>query len=238
MRPIVGLIALYDDNKESYWMLPGYMKGLEEAGVIPVMLPLTKDQEIIEELVQSMDGFLLTGGHDVTPSLYGEEPHSKCTELCYLRDQMESHLINTAIKMDKPILGICRGIQILNVVMGGSLYQDIPEQTESTVTHQQTPPYEKTVHSVNIHANTPLHTILGKDCIDVNSYHHQGIKQLADSLKPMAEASDGIIEAVYRPDSSFVFAVQWHPEFTYLSDENSKKIFQAFAYACESEKED
>ena len=132
---------------------------------------------------------------------------------------------------NKPILGICRGIQFINAMLGGTLYQDLPTQIVSNVEHHQSPPYDEPIHSVRIIENTPLHLLLEKNVIYVNSYHHQGIKKLSKELRAMAYSSDGIIEAVYAPGKKYVWAVQWHPEFIFSKDSNNKKLFQSFANA-------
>lgn len=233
-KPYIGVLPLYDDKLESYWMLPGYMKGIEEAGGIPVMLPLTADETIIASLAEKFDGFLFTGGHDVNPRLYGEEKSPLCNEICHDRDALEYALLQRVVKMDKPIFGICRGIQMLNVALGGTLYQDLPAELKAPVQigHAQPKPYDRPVHRVTVEAGSPLHRIMGADALMVNSSHHQGIKRLSPHLKPMACADDGLIEAVYMPDKKFVMAVQWHPEFMYPSDALQFRLFAEFVSHC------
>ena len=228
MKPVIGIVPLVDEEKESYWMLPGYMKGIEEAGGVPFMLPLTTDKELLMQLLKICDGLLLTGGHDVSPELYGEKIIPECGAVCKERDIMEGYLFDNAVNEDMPVLGICRGIQFMNVALGGSLYQDIPLQLKTGIEHHQSAPYDNLVHSVSICRETPLYELLNTEEIMVNSYHHQGIKKLSDRLKPMAYAPDGLVEAVYMPDKNFIWGVQFHPEFAYLKDETSRKIFSAF----------
>jgi len=228
MKPLVGVMPLWDEDKESIWMLPGYLEGIKEAGATPVIFPLTEDPEEIAGLVDICDGILFTGGHDVTPSIYGEMPLDGKVSCCIARDNMEKIVLEEAMKKDKPILGICRGIQFINAVFGGTLYQDMPTQHPSPIEHHQTPPYDVPVHDVIIRKVSPLYDCLGTDRISVNSYHHQAVKDVAPGLEIMAESEDGIVEAVYKPFYSFLWAVQWHPEFSYKTDDNSKKIFKAF----------
>ena len=228
MKPLVGVMPLWDDEKDSLWMLPGYLEGLKEAGATPVIFPLTDDPEEISRLVDICDGILLTGGHDVDPSIYGEEPLNGKVSCCKARDDMERLVLEDAMKKDKPILGICRGIQFINAVLGGTLYQDLPTQHPSVIDHHQTPPYDVPVHDVIIKKVSPLYDCLCSDRISVNSYHHQAVKDVAPCLEVMAESEDGIVEALYKPFYSFLWAVQWHPEFSYKKDENSRKIFKAF----------
>lgn len=234
-KPVIGLVALYDEQKESYWMLPGYMTGLLEAGAIPVMLPLTDDKDSISQLVEGLDGLVLTGGHDVDPKLYGEKPEPVCGVPCPERDAMEQILLEAALEADKPVFGICRGIQFLNAYLGGSLYQDLPSQRPGDLAHHMEPPYDVPVHAVRVERDTPLYEILGTEALAVNSYHHQAVRRLAPELQAMAYAEDGLVEAVYMPEKSFVMAVQWHPEFSYRVDENSRRLFAAFVEACRPE---
>lgn len=227
-KPLIGIVPLVDREKESYWMLPGYMNGIEQSGGIPVMLPLTSDKAELKQLADICDGFLFTGGQDVSPSVYNEHPSKMCGECCIERDEMEAELFGLAFEMDKSVLGICRGIQFINTIMGGTLYQDLPSEHPSEIEHHQQPPYDIPCHAVNISAGSKLYNLLKKDTIMVNSYHHQAIKELAQGTAPMAVSEDGLIEALNVPLKSFIWAVQWHPEFSYNVDENSRSIFSEF----------
>ena len=228
MKPLIGLMPLWDDEKESLWMLPGYMDGIATADGIPFMLPLTDSEEDIKQLVGICNGFLFTGGHDVSPELYAEKPIGNLVSCCRKRDIMENIVLRIAIEKDKPILGICRGIQFINAALGGTLYQDLPTQHPTEIEHHQKPPYDQPVHKVDIVPGSPLYSLIGESRIAVNSYHHQAIKQLAPSLVAMAYSEDGLVEAVHKRDQSFMWAVQWHPEFMWMTDVNSRKIFKAF----------
>ncbi|MFV0529595.1 MAG: gamma-glutamyl-gamma-aminobutyrate hydrolase family protein [Lachnospiraceae bacterium] len=231
-KPLIGISPLWDETKESLWMLPGYMNGIEEAGGIPVILPLSCDAAAIDQLAHTFDGFLFTGGHDISPDLYGEAKLATCGELCIKRDCMEQQLFQKAVVvLDKPVLGICRGLQLLNVLLGGTLYQDLPTQHPSAIAHQQQLPYATPTHFVSLLRDTPIQKNLGKEQLAVNSYHHQAIHVLADGLQPMAIAEDGLIESVYMPAKKYVQAVQWHPEFM-GSERDSQRLFQEFVAAC------
>ena len=232
MKPIIGIVPLIDEQKESFWMLPGYMDGITMAGGIPVILPLTDDKEEISQLLDTVQGILLTGGHDVDPSLYEEIPIPECGAISRERDSMESELLKQALLRDMPILGICRGIQFLNAYLGGTLYQDLTTQRPSDTEHHQRPPYDVPVHRVSITEDSSLFRVLNVRSLSVNSYHHQAIKQKADSLKIMAVSDDGIIEGVEMERKRFVWALQWHPEFSYRTDDNSRKIFEEFVRNC------
>lgn len=227
-KPIIGVVPLVDIERQSYWMLPGYMKGIEQAGGIPVMLPLTSDAETLQQLAEEMDGFLFTGGHDISPNLYAQKTSPLCGKCCKERDEMEAVLFRMVYEQDKPLLGICRGIQYINVVMGGALYQDLPTEHPSDTEHHQAPPYDVPVHSVKIIKESPLYELLKTEKLMVNSYHHQAIRTLAPKVSAMAVSEDGLIEAVCVPKKKFIWGIQWHPELSYLVDENSKKIFSEF----------
>lgn len=231
-KPLIALLPLYDEEKESYWMLPGYMKGIEEAGGLPVMLPLTNDEKAIWQIAETFDGFLFTGGHDLSPKLYHELPLKECGSPCIERDEMETQLLKKVIDLDKPALGICRGIQLFNVVYGGTLYQDLPSQRPTNVEHHQAPPYDLPVHQVELLKNAPLYQLLKSDKLWVNSYHHQAIKVLSSSFQVMAYSEDGLIEGIYHPSQTFIWAIQWHPEFLYQKDIYSQKILKAFIDSC------
>ena len=229
-NPIIGIVPLYDEYRDSYWMLPGYMTCLEDNGAVPIILPLTTNDKTIDELVDICDGFLFSGGHDVNPRLYNEKKNADCQNICIKRDEMEKILFNKVIEKDKPILGICRGLQIINVLLGGNLYQDLGN--ELGILHKQKPPYDKSFHKVDIIKDTPLYDILNKDKIDVNSCHHQAVKELSNRLKVMAVSEDKVIEGVYMKDKKFVLAVQWHPECNYKKEETSVKIIKEFINKC------
>ncbi len=232
MRPIIGLIPLMDENKESYWMLPGYMKAVAQAGATPIMLPLTTDAEILDHSLSLCDGLLLTGGHDVSPAVYDAEKIPQCGTPCDLRDEMESYLLGRALDEDMPILGICRGLQFMNAYLGGTLYQDLPTQHPSPVDHQMTPPYDSTVHSVSLVSGTPLAKLLEVESLGVNSYHHQAVETLAPALTAAAYAPDGLVEAAYLSDKKYALGIQWHPEFSYQSDPLAMKIVTDFVSKC------
>ena len=231
MKPVVGVMPLWDDKKDSLWMLPGYLEGITDAGGIPVVFPFSADEEDLRRLMDMCDGFLFTGGHDVSPEVYGEEPLEGLIDACKMRDDMEAIVLREALRADKPILGICRGLQFINAALGGTLFQDIPTQCPSGVVHHQQPPYGAPSHEVSVAPGSPLSECLKADHISVNSCHHQAIKKLAPGLEAMATAPDGIVEAFYKPDQRFLWAVQWHPEFSRLADENSRSIFNAFIAA-------
>lgn len=231
MKPIIGVMPLWDDEKQSIWMFPGYMDGIQNSGGTPIILPFSTDEAELKQLAQMCDGFLFTGGHDVSPETYHEEPMEGLVYCCKKRDTMEGILLREAVESDKPVLGICRGIQLINTALGGTLYQDIPTQHPSAVEHHQQPPYHMPSHEVTVVKGSPLYKYLKTESLPVNSCHHQAIKVLAPGLEVMAAASDGIVEAVYMPEHRFLWAVQWHPEFSYQTEISSRRIFGAFVEA-------
>jgi putative glutamine amidotransferase len=197
------------------------------------MLPRTVDEETARQLAGLCAGFLFTGGEDVSPEFYGEDVLPFCGPICKERDAMEKTLFSIAVLgQNKKAFGICRGIQLFNVLLGGTLYQDIPAQVpHSTLSHRQDPPYNRPIHQVKIEPGSPLHDVVGTDTLAVNSHHHQAIAELSPQLIPMARAEDGLIEAVRMKDRAFVWAVQWHPEWL-LSEESHRKLFSRFVDAC------
>jgi putative glutamine amidotransferase len=231
-KPIVGVVPLWDSKLESLWMLPGYFDGVRMAGGLPVMLPLRPEPQDIPQLYELCDGLLFTGGQDAAPALYGAAPIRECGQPCPDRDRLETVLFRLAYADDKPVLGICRGIQLINVLLGGTLYQDLPSEHPGAVEHRMSPPYDRVCHTVRLDRKSPLGQLLGTEELGVNSYHHQGVKGLSPALKAAAYAPDGLVEAIYAPGRRFLWAVQWHPEYSLRSSPSSAAIFRAFLRAC------
>lgn len=210
--PIIGVTSLWDSERKSLWMLPDYMDGIKAAGSVPVVLPIDISENGANRIIETCDGFLFTGGQDVGS--------------CSKRDNLETLLLSKALQADKPILGICRGLQFINVFLGGTLWQDLPSEHPSEIVHRQGKPYGNPTHKVTLSGE--LKSLLDKDILEVNTLHHQAIKDLANGLTSMAVAPDGIIEAVIMKNKRFVWAVQWHPEYMFTTDKNSLKIFECF----------
>ena len=203
----------YLENSMAHWIM--------NHGVVALMvpfvdgtLPTLRRRPPLHDLVRHLDGLVLQGGVDVDPASYGAPPWcGEGAETDPIRDAYELELLAGDIAAGKPVLGICRGIQFLNVHLGGTLYQDLPTEHPSGVNHHQQHPYDAPVHAVTLTPGSPLQQLLGQQTLAVNSLHHQAIRALAPGLAAMAVSEDGLVEAVCLPEKKFVWAVQWHPEF-------------------------
>ena len=232
MRPRIGVLPLYNSENQTLWINPLYFGGIETNGGLPLLLPLTDSQALWDTYLESCDGFVFTGGQDVAPALYGEEKLPECGYQAELRDNQELYMLRRLKDMKKPVLGICRGVQIMNVACGGSLYQDLPTQAPSRVVHRQAMPYDIPHHQVTIAPGSQLHSILNTEKLSVNSMHHQAVLEPAPGLMVSARAEDGIIEALELPGHPFFLGVQWHPEHMWQSYASARNIWAAFVSAC------
>lgn len=230
-KPTIGLTPLYDVEKESFWMLPGYLDLLGAAGAVPVILPPVKSRTEACDVLSRVDGLLLTGGQDVDPSLYGAARSQSCGAIVPERDASELLLLKSALSGKLPILGVCRGIQLLNAALGGTLWQDLPSERPSGICHSMQKPYDAEAHRVTVLPDSPLAALLAEDAIPVNSRHHQAIRDLAPVLRPMAVSTDGLVEAVWMPEQPFVWGVQWHPEHSFRADDRGLRIANALVRA-------
>ncbi|MCW6653798.1 gamma-glutamyl-gamma-aminobutyrate hydrolase family protein [Aerococcaceae bacterium NML210727] len=202
----------------------GFTTAITAAGGVPIILPIG-DPSLAESYVALIDGLLLTGGQDVSPQLYNEEPRNVIGETAPDRDAIEVALIQAALKQNKPILGICRGMQLLNVTLGGSLYQDLTTEANITIQHVQKAQPEFVTHSIKVKSDSHIATLVA-DGKCINSVHHQGIKQLAPSLTATAWSQDEVIEAVeWIDDTHSIIGVQWHPELTFGANQESMNLF-------------
>lgn len=230
--PIIGIVPTYRSEDKALTLPDRYGKAIVCAGGCPVVLPFTQDVSIYETLLPTMDGFLLSGGEDIDPVRYGEEIiFGKQQEIYPDREEVEYLIINYARQYDVPLLGICRGMQMINVAFGGKLYQDVDGQflqieSGENPTHWQKTAYDTCAHSVRIQKDTALAKVLGEGPVDVNSMHHQGIRELGDGLKANAITEDGLIEGVEAEELTFLMGVQWHPEF-FAGDGPMGALFEA-----------
>lgn len=211
-----------------------YVWAVERAGGIPIILPVTREPEVIARYLGVVDGLLLSGGVDVHPNHYGHDPHEHLGDVDEDRDTTEMPLIRAALEQDVPIFAICRGIQALNVAMGGTLYQDLPSELASDIIHAQDKhdlPRHETCHAIAIEPYTHIADIAGSHTMRVNSFHHQALRHVADSLAVTAVAPDSVIEAVEGRKHRYVVGVQFHPEETAAHDAASQKLFDRFVQA-------
>jgi putative glutamine amidotransferase len=211
-----------------------YAEAIIQAGGLPILIPNEFPLDQIPSLFTKIDGLLLSGGGDLDVVLYHGLAHPSLFEVSQQRDALEIALVNHARQIHKPVFGICRGMQVINVAMGGTLFVDIPSHYPSEITHgiPAAKGRDYLAHEVVLEADTTIRKIIGLARFEVNSFHHQAIKKIAPDLKVTARATDGLIEAVETAGESFsVIGVQWHPECL-LKMETSKKLFQAFVSAC------
>ncbi len=231
MKPFIAIAPNF--RKEGIISVDcAYVKAIENAGGIPFVLPITKEENTIKNLLDKCDGLLLTGGGDIAPAYYGEEPHPKTGEPSCVRDEFDFFCFHYAYHTKKPVLAICRGLQIVNVALGGTLYQDLPLQFGGTVLHNQKEGKFESSHFVNVRKNTPLYAVIGKQKMVANSFHHQAIKKLANGLEIMACAEDNLIEAVYAKGKGYLRGYQWHPERLSTFDEDNRGLFLEFVSVC------
>ena len=211
-----------------------YVWALERAGAIPIILPVTSDPEVISGYLEVIDGLLLSGGWDVEPKHYGQEAHPQLGNLDPDRDLTELPLIRLAVEQDMPIFAICRGIQSLNVALGGTLVQDLPSQKPSDIEHVQRKngiARNIATHYDSFISGSRIASIVGDTTMRVNSFHHQALDVVAPGIVVTGYSEDGIIESAEMPGKRYIVAVQFHPEDTAPHDEKSRKLFEAFVAA-------
>lgn len=210
-----------------------YARAILDGGGTPVILPITSSLTATRQIMEHLDGIVISGGDfDIHPKYYGEEPIAALGEIKQERTEFEVELIALALKRDFPLFGVCGGAQAINVVLGGSLYQDIATQAPYSMEHQRGDLKEHGGHKVKVHDGTKLKQIVGREQLEVNTTHHQAVKTLGKGLIVNATAEDGIIEGIESPAHAFVLGVQWHPEFLIQRDDFQKKIFASFISVC------
>ena len=230
--PVIGVTPSRDPSSGRLTINPDYFSSLLRAGAVPVLLPLLCDESRLTALLSHLDGLLLSGGGDVSPARYGEKTEAFCGETDEARDETEFVLCREAVRRDLPLLGICRGVQVLNAALGGTLYQDIASQFPTALSH---PVYDRPaepVHAVQIRPGTLLSGIIGAECIGVNSRHHQAVKAAAPGLIVDAAAPDGLVEGLEMPGKKFVLGVQWHPESMSAAHREAQAVFDVFVKSC------
>ncbi|RBP44167.1 gamma-glutamyl-gamma-aminobutyrate hydrolase family protein [Garciella nitratireducens] len=231
MKPLIGLTCSIGLKENYQYKETNYCEAVRGAGGIPILIPsFSEFAKDIPQLVRNLDGIIVSGGNDIYPMHYGEGPIQALGSVHRERDEVELEIVKECIKNKKPFFGICRGLQVLNVALGGDLYQDIYSQIKGKELEQHnhskgTPPSN---HSIEIKNDTFLYDIYKQKIGWVNSSHHQAIKKVAPSLEPIAWSKDGFVEAVVHKEIPSIFAVQWHPEKMYHKDHFSQQIFDYF----------
>lgn len=247
MKPIIGICTNYSTNEnlgiitrlgfagQDWHLVAGdYIRAVERGGGIPVIIPILEDGQNVEAIVKKIDGIIFTGGSDIDPQYYGELPQYGLGDINPERDKQEVALAKRVLyETDIPVLGICRGIQLLTVASGGTLYQDLKSQRKEGFNHTLTiaPKYHAT-HPVTIEKGSRLHEIFGKDTLGINGFNHQAVKTLGENFKATMIAPDGLVEGMELPGERFVVGVQWHPEMMIDRYPEYLSLFRAFVHSC------
>ncbi len=238
-RPRIGLTATFCTHPTYEMRMAAlgqrYISAIRAAGGLPFLIPGDTPPEEAPALLAALDGLLLTGGGDIAPQRYGGEPHPAVYGLRPSRDALEIALVREAITRGKPFLGICRGVQVLNVALGGTLYEDLPSQYPHALRHRSDDKTEREMlaHGVRLAAGSRLARLFGTEHLEVNSLHHQGVRDVASGLQATAWADDGLVEALEVPGHPFGLAVQWHPEWLYQKYPQHAAIFRALVEAAQ-----
>jgi putative glutamine amidotransferase len=245
LAPIIGITGTLKEDVDAVAERPlgrfiradlDYVEGVAGAGGVPVVLPPVGDERAAGGLVQSLDGLLLSGGSDLDPGYYGEKSVPELGATLPERDTFEMALVGLALRRGIPIFGICRGMQVLNVALGGTLYQDLPSQWDGDVLeHRQATPKWQPTHEVEVEVGSYISGVMGREVVKVNSYHHQGIKDLAEGLVVTGCSTDGVVEAVEARDFSerWLLGVQWHAEAMRGAGPQQESLFEAHVSAAE-----
>lgn len=233
--PVIGILPRYDTEFTNLTLSEGYITGIIAAGGLPLMIPLTFDRANVARILDLCDGFLIPGGPDITPSLYGRDEEPQLCRTSPMRDAMEFMLIPEILKRNIPILGVCRGMQALGVSMGCTLNQHIPTKySHSDIKHVQSTLFAPPSHAVKIDASSQLYSLLKQKEIHVNTIHHQSLETIAPGVHVSAYASDGVVEAIELPGYRFALGVQWHPELLWRTHEHAFTILRALVCAAAS----
>ena len=228
-RPLIG-ITTYGRSRRGRYKLPAaYVEAVRRAGGVPVLLP--PGDERVEELVARLDGFLLAGGGDVAPDLYGGETHAAIERVDRERDAFEIALVHALVAEGAPALSICRGCQVVNVALGGTLHEHLPDVVGAGVPHREAAPEGEVRHTVWVEPGSRLAAVMADETPEPVSSHHQAPDRVAPVLRIVARAEDGAIEALELPDHPWLLAVQWHPELTAADDPSQQRLFDALVAA-------
>ncbi len=234
--PLIGIPGRSDQSSHGspvFSQNRTYVEALARAGGAPVLIPLNLDERALRTIYERLGGLLLAGGVDVHPRRYGETIHEKCGRIDEARDAVELTLTGWTLAERLPVLAICRGVQVLNVAAGGTLYQDIASQAHGFLKHDYWPDYPRHLlsHAVTVNSGSCLAAILGGRQVAVNSMHHQAVKDLAPNFTVAARSPDGLIEAIEARDHPFALGVQWHPEELVEDAPPMRRLFEEFVSA-------
>lgn len=237
MKPVIGITSQFENvvNTRLINLNSTYVDAIAKAGGVPLVIPITTNLDILDSYLDVVDGLIFSGGGDISPLLFGEEPIKGIGKICLDRDKFELELFKLAYEKGTPILGICRGLQVGNIALGGTLYQDIYSQLEGVLEHVCSHNVHQGFHSIKVEQESILFDIFKKDKLVINSQHHQSIKDLGQDLKVIARASDKIIEAVESTNENFFLGLQFHPEAMIKYDDEFIKIFDYFIGKCMEE---
>ena len=243
-KPIIGISTsvLVDEGGgfpgyERIYVNKDYVSSVISAGAVPLMIPMDATEENLRQTLELVDGMIFSGGHDIAPIRYGEEPHQKLQEICPERDDFDFLLYRLAKEHSLPILGICRGFQLMNVSEGGKLYQDLSLKNTESLKHSQGHGPSFPTHTVKVESGSKFYKILGKEEIRVNSFHHQAVKSTSENVAISGKALDNVVEAIELKNYPFGLGVQFHPEMLQAKEEDMKKIFAALVSAAKEYRE-
>ncbi len=234
--PLIGITAGHSKNKHGLpqiHLIRTYVDSTIKAGGVPVIIPSELHDQAWELLYEKLDGIILSGGADMDPATFGGEPHPTVYGMDHERDALEISLSRQVVEDKKPFLAICRGFQVLNVALGGTLYTHIDDHFDNKIQHDtnRERPRDYLAHEIKVEEGTKLSKILGNPILSVNSWHHQGVKDIPPQLKVTAQSPDGLVEAMEIPEHPYAIAVQWHPEWM-SEDPAMNALFESFVEAC------
>lgn len=230
MPAVIGITCSWDNENEKHYLNSSYAGAVKAAGGLPVLL-VDYEQQEMQKLLDLLDGLLLSGGKDVDPVYFGEDTMPGCGEITPVRDAFEIEFTRLALNTGLPVLGICRGSQVLNIAAGGNIYQDLITQLPGHLKHYQFAPAWAPTHNIQVKASTLLEDILKTGMIRVNSFHHQAIREVASGFVVSARSSDGVIEAIENTCGAFALGVQCHPEEMWEKDPRFLNFFRALIEA-------
>jgi putative glutamine amidotransferase len=242
-RPLIGIPCRSDGSmlykgRHINAQNSSYIRAIMHAGGAPFLIPVEARDQVLRTLFECADGILLTGGGDIAPQFFGEAPHAALNDVQSARDELEFALVEWALEENKPLFGICRGIQVMNVAAGGSLYQDIASQCSNAQRHDyfysQDYPRDFMAHPVNVEPNSRLSRALSIDHLRVNSLHHQALRDVAGTYQVVCRSPDGIVEGIEMPGHPFAIGVQWHPEELVASQDAARRLFLDFVHTCQN----